>query len=411
MYTLESAIGKTLADRGRWINADIGNVPFVEIYATYDSVKAILSNPFIDHPVCLDLADVRVANNSNNQTFNEWLVANGATALPTSDVIPVIKNRYARYADAFHAGYKLKPVHPTASPDAEVTPDERTSIFLSRTGLDFNLFRKHCLVSVNGYLHYTDATSQGAWVMDGMRTVRYANENQVGIISFLDVGEIKSIRITEDMIYKQQPDQRYRDRVTMVINEDISKKTILMSIGGYLHIQDPNTFHRIGDNIISIDFSRLNFIERYHESMKTLDLTSLPIQRTEANPTQIVVDDFLSDANILAYLTLPQSFIVLIDNPEVFVDHQFVKPAMMPGYLIAYTPPVYPLINGVGKMAEYWYTYEDQQYSIKVRDNWTHHRLYDTTKLLEEKSVSDSRVPNKPVSFSGAYFLKIGTNN
>ena len=31
MYTLESAIGKTLADRGRWINVDIGNVPFAEI--------------------------------------------------------------------------------------------------------------------------------------------------------------------------------------------------------------------------------------------------------------------------------------------------------------------------------------------------------------------------------------------
>lgn len=411
MYQLVSAIGKAVTERGRWIDIDLSTIPMKSMYEQYVTVKAILSNPFIDHPVCLDMADVRPYNNTNASSVPEWLASIGSASLPTTDTIPVVKNRYAGYADAFHAGYKIKPVHPTASPDAQVTASERTTLFLSKEGLDFNLFKKYVLTTVNGYFHFNDSTSQGAWVMDGNRTALHANENQLGIISFMGVSEIKQVRITKEMIYKQNVNQKYRHVVNIDVGQDISNKMIAVVLGGYFHIADPATFHRVGDRTISIDMGNLPLLDRYHESLKFLDLSSLPIQRTTRNKTQVGIEDFMRDDNIVAYLTLSQSFIVVFDNPNMFVDKQFVLTTPVPGRLVAYNPPLYPLVNGLGKVSEYWYTYEDKQYSLTVRDNYKHARLYHTTEVEKEVSVGDQRVPYSPVKFSNAFFLKIGTNS
>jgi len=410
MYQLESAVAKTLDERGRWVHVDIGDMAFIEIYSRYIVVKAVLSNPFIDHLVCLDLNDVREGNSANAASLNQWLAALGTTTLPTSDEIPEIKDRFARYTDAVRAKYKITPIAPGDGTGVENQPSERTALHVTKEGLDFNLFRQYCMVSVNGYFHFADTGANSSLVMGGGKTRTVSNQAVMGVLSFKDIGSIESFPITPSMVYKQSDDQRYRHRVNLDVGRDISNKTVILVIGGYLHILDHKTFYRVGDNTLTIDFDNIHFLDRYHESLKWIDLSSLPVQRTDRNPTQVGTDDFLSDENILAYMTLPQSFVVLLDNPDVFVDRQYVRTSPMPHRLIAFTDPIYPLVNGLGKLAEYWTTYEDKQWSLTTLDNWKHNRLYHTVDLEEVISTGDQRVPFTPVGFSDACFLKIGTN-
>ena len=49
------------------------------------------------------------------------------------------------------------------------------------------------------------------------------------------------------------------------------------------------------------------------DAKKYIDLSSLPLSKTIRNIDQISISEFYSDENILAYLTLSQSFFILID--------------------------------------------------------------------------------------------------
>lgn len=414
MYSLVSAIGKSFASDGRWENIDISAMKMREIYATYIKVIAVLSNPFLQTPtkqVSLDLTNIRTTAGSLDITFSEYLVQNGNKTLATSDRLPTLSTKYARWNDAFRAGYKVQPVNPNTAPDANLPTGDKEWLYLSRPNTDFNLFGKSCLVSINGFFHRTDYDATGAWVIDGMKSRNKSGDNKIGLLSFRELGSIRCKSITADMVYKQDPSHRLRDRAYIDVGEDISNMTVMLVIGGYLHLLDPKTFFRVGTNLLAIDFNNYPMFERYHESLPWLDYSSLVIERTD-NPTQFSPDDFLTDANITALLTMSQSFIVLLDNSEIFTETEVVKKTKNPNMLISYkTEPKYPLFNGHGKLAEYFCIRDPGwRYSLRVLDNTWHHRLYNTTNPHKQISIADNRVPGQVTQQSHAFFLKIGTS-
>lgn len=410
MYSLVSAIAKSFATQGRWESLDISTLTFEQLYTQYIKVTAVLTNPFVTGQVALNLADIQAMVGDTTQTFSEFLTANGNTTLPTTTPVPVLDTQYVHYKDAFRAGYSVQPVGPTQAPDAPLPPADKTWLFLSKAGVDFNFFYANCLVSVNGYIHRLTANSTGAWVIDGMKTARNVNQNQIGILNFQKVSPFTVVPVTPSMIYKQSSGQLYRNQMRINLGQDLSQKTVALVLGGYLHILDAKTLYRIGQTQVAIDFNNFPLIERYYESRKFLDYSSLPFNRSTINAAQLDVNDFLSDANLLAYMQLSQTFFVILDNVEIFKDEQFVQSAQMPGMLVAYEEPVYPLVNGIGKLGDYWSTYEDKQWSVTVVDNFWQRRAFKTLNLLEQEGISDNRITTDPVRHSKAHFLVIGTD-
>jgi len=408
MYNLISAIGEPRNGQSRWTDIDIGDMAMSNIYANYENVFAILSNTFLDHEVSLDLALIRQQYGSLSITFNEMLAGLGNAALPTSDTLPELKTRYAKYADAFHAGYKLAPTHPVFSPDAQLPPSEMPWLHMTRPDTDYVLFGKSCLVSVNGYYHRSETDATGVYVRDGNKSRVHSGHNQVGIYSFREVGEIRQVSITEEMLYKPNGDGEMRYRAHLDVGEDISNKTVFLVLGGYLHAYDSKTFYRTGNQLLTIDFNNLPLFERYQESRKYLDYSSMPFERAPVNDSQIAVNNFLSDENLTAYLTLSQSFLVIMDEPNIFVTQQDVHRTKMPGTFVAYTPPIFPLVVGHGRTANYWYTKEDGQYSITCVDSFLHDWVFNKTDPFKQGNIGDSRVPETPVGHSPGFFLQIG---
>lgn len=408
MYSLVSAIGEPLAGGSRWAEVQIGNLPLAQIFATYANVKAVLSNSFLPTNVALDLADIRGEFGGQSLTFDQFLASLGNRSLPTTLELPVLKTRFAKYADGVHAGYKINPIHPLFAANAELPPSELTWLRLTRRNTDYDLFLRSCLVSVNGFYHQTDADTNGVYVKNGNVSSVLSGRNELGIYSFRELGTLTQIPITESMVYKQLPNQRLRDRAYLDLGVDLTGKTVLLVLGGYLHLMDPKTFYLVSHSTLAIDFNNLPLFERYHESKDIIDLTSLPIERTSRNPSQIGVDDFLSDENITAYLTLSQSFVVLLDNPNIFSERTAVREAPNSHTYISNVRPLYPMVGGYGRVLNYWYTYEDRQYSLTCTTSAKHNYVHNTVDSLKQRTVADSRLPYFQAEPSAGFFLLVG---
>lgn len=410
MYALTGAIGKAANGSGRWANIDLTTLPLRQIYSTYRRVWAFLTNSFLSQPVALDLDLIRTQVGTSNKTLSVWLSELGTASLPTTTTLPVLAPRYAKYADAFHAGYKVRPVKPGAAIDAASPVADKTDLHLSRANTDYNLFLESCLVNVNGFYHFIDGGSDGIFVKDGMRSKFVGNQNHLGILSFREIGKLRCIPITEAMIYKQHTSQVFKDRCFIDLGEDVANKSVLLVIGGYLHVLDQKTFFRVSATSFMIDFANFPLVDRYYESRPYLDLSGLPLETTQRNPSQIGIANLHSDAVIRAYLTMSQSFFVVIDNPDLFVEHDAIRSTTLPNKYISYTPPLYPLVVGVGKVGNYWYTPEDGQYALTCVDSLRQRRLFDTVDVRNQVSVSRARIPEYPTQMGQAHFLKIGTD-
>lgn len=411
MYTLVSAIAKSRSGGRRWTEVSIGDVGLNELFSTYSKIIATLNNNFLTGPVSLDLDTIKAEYSGRTITFSQFLTQNGNKALQTTEGATAINTKTALYSNAFRSGYSVDLVSPDAGADTPLPRSDRPWLSLTRPNTDYQEFVDHCLVNVNGFYHFVDGGAGGIFVQDGGKTCDYSKENNIGILSFLNVGPITCLKITDDMIYKQNINQKLGERVRLDLGMDISNKVVMLVLGGYLHVYDPKTFWRINDTCMVIDMGRLPLIDRFYESWKTIDLSSLNLDFNSNNPSQFAVEQFYSDDVIRAYLKLSQSFVVILDTPDIFVERSYVEVTTLPDIFVASEPPKWPLVVGYGKHTNYWQTGSgpwDPRWTIYSRNTLKKNYLYHTTDARDEISVSAELDPAKIANHSKAFFLKIG---
>jgi hypothetical protein len=410
MYTLVQAIAKPLGGGGRWITVELGEMLLPVVFSTYDRILVTLANAYLSHLVCLDLADIRAEYGSQDITLNAVLAGLGNATLPTTDALPLLRTRYAKYNDVFKAGYKVKGIHPTASPDADLPASERTWLLLTKPEVNYNLFYESMLVSVNGFIHATDASADGIYIKDGMVSKNLSGKAEMGIYSFRELGKLSFLPITDAMVYRQDPAQQFKDRVHVDLGVDVSNKTVMLVLGGYLHVLDGRTFYRVGDSTFAVVFNNLPYIERWMNSRHYLDLSSLNVEISTDNPSHFAVDDLMSDAAIQAYLTLSQSFFVVLDNPNVFIERELIRASKMPGLYVSDVAPIFPLQDELGKMVNFAYEYETGQYAITTTDAYRHDYNFRTVDSRSALSLGDNRNPGRPLANGDLQYLQIGAD-
>jgi hypothetical protein len=410
MYQLVSAIVKPISSGGRWRNMDIGNVQLNALFRDFKRVIATLSNPNLTANVSFDIAPYLAALGGSTLTFNEWLVQNGNLTLPTTNNLPVIEPRYAKFADAVHGGYKVTPVHPTAASDATIPVEAKTDLQLTRANTDYALLYKHCLANVNGFYHRTDYSPNGLYIVDGMRSCLHGKRNEVGLLSFMALGELEFIQLTEDMIYTLKEGESLKTNCYFDTGVDLSQKTVMLVLGGYLQQLDQNAFYRISQTAFGINFGQLPLIDRYYETYKVLNLEDLGMESSPNSNEQISVEDLYSDAVLKRLLTMSQSFIVVLDKQDIFFDYVNVKRSPYPGCYTSFVRPVYPLVVGHGRHEVYWPRTEYDRWSININNAWHGEHNYTTVKTTDLHSVSDAQIASHGYRNDDAQFLLIGSD-
>lgn len=412
MYTLKKTIAQPEDQRGLWEEVDISNMTGREITTKYSKAYIIIYSKILDRDITISLEDYRTKLEIYDNTFSQYLIDNSNRSFTeTNEKVEFTKNRYVKYQDAFRAGYKLEASPEIEASDSELTIENRPFIKMSKEGINPKDFYKYCLCSVNGFIHRVDVSDTGIWIMDGMKTVKKSEDNSVGILSFKDIGSLKIIPITKDMIYSQLNNHPLYDQCYINLKTNTDNKTIILVLGGYIHIYDWLTFRRVSLEAIRIDFKNIPLFERYHESKRFIDFSDSPLQRGH-DDGGVAIGDLTSDDFIKYYLTIPQSFIAILDNEDIYVDRIDIEPNPIPGQYISYIKPDLPLINGRGKIVNYkkFKSKRIERWVLNTKENQYHRWGYLTTDYKDYNAVTDSRLTQTPTEHSHAYFLKIGSN-
>lgn len=410
MYVLVKAIGVKKGQGERYLNVDISAIPVYQLFITYRKLYITLTNVFLANPVDVELSSLREKYSTFEGTLAALFIFIGTDALTTTDTKPTLNSKYATYSDAFRAGYKVCTLDIKASIDANLPPSSKTSLRFNRVNppTDMDVFQKNCIVSINGFFHKTDFDGTYVYVVGGNSSRIKSHQNQMGFLSFLNLGQIENVSITQDMMFTQSVDARYKDKVYIKLDKDISNKTVILVLGGYLMFIDNKSFMQTGENVFMVDVNSIPFIERFYEAMPYLDYTMLGLPVNDKEPTAIDVNDLLSDDTLVKYFTMPQSFFCIVDTPEIFTNRIPVKSSGLPGMFIGYKEPKYPLIVSNGRVAEYWKTFEDGQWAINVHDSFLHNRVFSTVPVSALRVITDANVPATRARNSSGYLLEIG---
>jgi hypothetical protein len=406
MYTAVSAIGVRKGVSKKWEEIALSTPSVASLFQTYRRVEFKLLPGVSLIPVYATLDDFRLLYSTYSGTTDQLMAVIGNTALPTTPTGLVIDKRTAQFKDAFKAGYAVTPVTPSNLESSAIPAEEKTCVRLTRQApvTSYLNFVEHCLVSVNGLYHLIDTDGvKGVLVNDAMKSLKRSGQNQIGIYSFNNVCAIKQVPLKNCLTEMIAPGQ-----ARLSLDEDLTGKSVFLVLGGYLYAFDHASFSQVSDSTFKINFNAMPLLDRYFESNKYLDLSSLPMSSTPANEAQISVADILSDAWLLAYMALSQSFFVILDTPELFLQKQFIKRSGLPEMYISFSAPIYPLVLELGRHPEYWSTLEDGQWSVTIYDNLVANRLYHTIKKGELTSADLANESSNAGRISSAYFLEIG---
>lgn len=405
MYTVIKAIVITKEFGSRWQEVNLATTPVVDIFANYRKVYLTLTAAFLTDPIFVDMESFIVKYGQFSGTLADLFTDNGNESLVTLPSIPELETKRAYFADAFYSGYKVQ-LSEQAPFDSSIALDLK----ISRPNTDIIELHEHCLFTVNGFFHLTERDSQFLYVKNGGNSKIRSGQNQVGIWSWFNVGKLTHIPINEDMLFKQHDTSTFSDRVYIKVDEDTTNKTVLLFAGGYFIKPDKEIFFPIGNNIYCFNIGRTPFLRRYFESSDYLDLSSLDLDKNSNNETLVSLEQLYSDEVIRKYMTLPQSFITIVDKADVYFENHHIRNSPMPGMYTSFTEPVYPMIVGAGRVAEYWKTMEDGQWSINVHDGYRQNKAFETALDSDLTIVGQSNQSTRPAFNSQAYLLEAGSD-
>lgn len=409
MYSFVNSVCLSRSIGSQWHEIDLSDILMFDIFTTYSKVYLILSNPNIVGDVFVDLDTQRTEFSSYQGTLSEWLTYLDTRTLPTVPVIPSTVVKSAKYSDAIRSGYKVN-----LTKIGVVTPDnypasELHDLVISRPtfSTDLSLIHSHCLVSVNGYYHMTDTDGSKAYVYKGADSQRKSRVNHVGILSFLDIGALTKVKLNKDLIYPQQSTAPLSERIYFDITQDLTNKSVFLILGGYLVFPSENVFWQSGEHTFALDINQIPYPQRIYESSHYLDLTDLGLTDLHINPEAINTDELYSDRVLKNYLTMSQSFLVIVDKPNLITNKIHLRHAHLPGMFTSYQDPTLPLIVNYGKVAEYWKTFEDQHWSVTVEDSFFRNFVLSEQPIYQMQTLNGNMLPNQPFWHSQGHLLEI----
>lgn len=409
MYSYVRALGLSRSIGSQWAAVDLEDSLVFDIFQNYTKVYLTLNHSVLDEDVFVDLDVLAPLYGNYGDTLSSLLVLIGNMTLATVPALPNTLVKYAKYSDAIRVGYKVNPcnvgaIYPDNYPQSGLMDLEVTRA-LYKT--DMSLIHDYCLVSVNGYYHSTDANATSAYVYDGAKTLRKSKLNHLGIYSFLDIGKLTKIKIKAEDIKPVSVGSTLKDKINFSVEEDLDDKSYILILGGYMVLPQDGVFWRSGENGFTLDINRLSYIERLFESKPYIDLSDLELTPTTLGDNVYDADELTSDDVIRKYMTLSQSFLVLVDIPSLVSNKIYVRHSSLPGMFTAYQDPVYPLVVNYGKMAEYWKVHEDGHWSLTVQDSYLRNYVVSQQPVRSGQDINDHLLSNKPFYHSRGYLLEL----
>lgn len=409
MYTYVKSLSLPRGFGAFWSTDDLNQRTLLNIYNTTARFFLTLTETVTGREVYVDMNEMKLEFSSYNNTVEQWLVDIGNRTLPEIASLPDTNLKYAKFSNATQANYKLTLAKRGYQDDAYTLIDNLTDLKITRPGYDtdLTLLHTHCLTTISGLLHNTDTDGQVAYVVDAGKIYLKHGYSHVGLVSFLDIGKVTKVKLNPDTIGRLEPTTPLSEKLVFTVEEPLDGKSYMLSMGGYLVTPGEGVFWRSGEKSFTFCIQSANYLERYLDSKDTLDLSSLNLPPSNINPDVVSTEDLMKDDTIRKYMTLSQSFLIIVDTPFLNFKKIHVRSATVPGKFTSYQDPTYPLFVGYGRVAEYWKTEEASHWSLSVPDSYYRHFVAGQQPMDFMKMVNDHLLSSKPCHLSRGHLLEI----
>jgi hypothetical protein len=400
MYQLKAGLLKSKLLDSTYEEVDLSSYKVKDLLNNYDDAYLVLTHYAVSHDLTLRLSDAEalIAKLTANPTVTAWLTSVGDNTLPTVDGTPKVTDHYVRTRDAWQAGFSATLCVPVGSPFNDAPDSDKTDIWLTRDATDYVDMQKYCLPTVNGFVHRLDADNNGLYIKNGGETFRRSNGCTLGLMSFMDVGEVKTYPITEDMIYHPVEGAPLATSFYVKLPFTATDKVVGIAIGGYLHLLS-NDVKLVGLNSIKVQMGNIPYLERYMESRYKMNQTAMEQfhQFDETRPNVYQNGGMSSDNAIKELLMLPQSFIVAVSAKNLSLNKIKTINTALPGRFYIDENNYYPLRTHLGLLPSYLVAEENGRYVLRVENNLHQQRVINTIPIedaglfpiIDEKRVSE----------------------
>jgi hypothetical protein len=406
-------IGKNIGSQWRDIDTDI--VIIRTLFTDFYKVYIELSHNSIPDNIYVDFDIFKPEYFNFEGGFNDMLTLVGDATLPTISSLPDTSIKYVKFSDASRAFYKVQLAMAGQNLPDNYPNSSKNDAFITRPtyNTDMSLLDSHALITVNGYIHETisNVNDDKIYVYDAGKTLRRSRNNNVGIISFLDVSKLTKIHLSDDQIYTQEPNGLLYERTYIDTKVDLSNRAYFLVLGGYLVLPEENVLWKVNDTTVGVNFNMLKYIERIYESIMVLDLSHLELNTEPGNDIVFNIEQLKSNEVLRKYMLAKNTFIVALDISHLTYNKIYLRHSNMPGIFTSYQHPMYPLIVNYGRLAEYWSVLEDDQWSITVNDSYLKQFVIDFYSNPELNLINGNLIPMKPNQHSRGYLLEIGGYN
>lgn len=449
MYTLNTtAVGVLNGFNKQWENIDLTAFSVQALLAQYRIVQITLTVPAALEPVYLLLSDIASTYSSYSGTFQQLLSDLGNASLPTSTSPIKIGNATARFYDAFALRYTFKVVDSTNA-ELPVTTDEshyndlridRADQLVAPNVLDTTpvpiagIYNApinsanaviNTLVNINGFYHLAENIgNQGIFVKDGLKSMRLANQANIGLWDFNELGGFSVLATVPGAV--DSSGSAFQVRFT----QDVSASTVFFVIAGYFFPVDGTVVSQVGARVFQIDFAHVNMrlAARYFEAAGYIDLSA--VAAAAGGATAGTIDTSLLDKApaIAAWMALSQTFAVIVNRKDCYMQMRYVQRTENPNKYFCYldrdlsnvpneienprlslVPPKLPLVLGLGRHAPYWTTTENWVHSLTVASSNVDSLMpWATPPAVEGVSSLTNQAKVKRV-LQNAYLLEFGS--
>lgn len=376
-----------------WKEIDISSTNLIDVFAKYQTIIVAIKDLF-DNQYSLNLKHYELELKYYPNTISQWLADLGANALThLMEGYPKLTLKSAKYVAGASIVGTIKLSAPNVHPTQDTELDLCSELFIKYDRVDMEKLSRNTLWSVNGYYLPHVVSSGGIRIKEAGNIIQKTSATSFGFLDFSHIGKVVTKPITKDMIYKV--DETTTSQFTLYIDakENIADKTIGICIGGYLHLLD-GTIKTIAQNKIAMQLGKFDLSQRIIESTDILNLSWIGVDDLEHS---INSDKLKYDNIINQYLTTAYSFLVIIDNPNMFKQELPIDVQAALGTIVSEEKyPPSRLTTASGKAVDYWYHSEAglrcMQHREFFQNNYTHLR----SKWRSNLKINNARINTNP---------------
>lgn len=386
MYQIVSARLSRKGSGAKVSPVDVSQVKMFDLMALYDRGYIELSNPLLANNIRVSLFDLsRQSLPFTNVTVSQWLGTLGNRVIEGSEV-ETTPEKTVVYQDILTKHFMVDLVHPVYDASTATSMDQLTAAYVEPTLNYSRYFTQWSLFTVNGLIHRHEDYRNGVRILDAGTTLQKSGENTIGRLDFTGIGKVQIIPL-KGRIHALAAKPLSHGFVVDA-GKPLGGVSVMASIGGYLHSeQDILRVVNITDGLVYVDARNVRFAERIAHSRNRMKLDS------------VLAHESYND-QVLSYLELSQSFLILVETPNLNLTYSYPEYTGLPG---RYRDPMNrncPIMGPNGLILNYLYQVED---GVGVY----------TTQLCSETPAAwlDAHDPEGKAMMSGSHHSRIVHNS